>query len=148
TDEARAWLVEHGYDDTMGARPMARLIQQVIKTPLADEVLFGRLKDGGAVRVMLTWDEVKNTKVIGFDFPETPIVPRPEPDVRKATRAKEKQAGAKAGGAKASQPPKHAAKKRGRAGGDDSPDDGPGDDGSGGKGSGVRTVPKLPLSRS
>ncbi len=51
TDEARDWLIEHGYDETMGARPMARLIQTTIKTPLADQVLFGRLKDGGAVRV-------------------------------------------------------------------------------------------------
>ena len=51
TDEARDWLVEHGYDEAMGARPMARLIQSTIKTPLADDVLFGRLKDGGAVRV-------------------------------------------------------------------------------------------------
>ncbi len=53
TDEARAWLVEHGYDEQMGARPMARVIQQTIKTPLADEVLFGRLKNGGTVRVMV-----------------------------------------------------------------------------------------------
>ena len=47
------WLVEHGYDEQMGARPMARVIQQTIKTPLADEVLFGRLKNGGAVRVVV-----------------------------------------------------------------------------------------------
>jgi len=39
------------YDEAMGARPMARIIQQKIKTPLADEVLFGRLKNGGTVRV-------------------------------------------------------------------------------------------------
>ena len=44
SDEARDWLAEHGYDETMGARPMARLIQATIKTPLADEVLFGKLK--------------------------------------------------------------------------------------------------------
>ena len=44
SDEARDWLVENGYDETMGARPMARLIQETIKTPLADEVLFGKLK--------------------------------------------------------------------------------------------------------
>src|ERR671920_27560 len=50
-DEARDWLIEHGYDEAMGARPMARLIQSTIKTPLADDVLFGRLKDGGAVKV-------------------------------------------------------------------------------------------------
>ena len=41
-DEARAWLVKNGYDEAMGARPMARVIQTQIKTPLADEVLFGR----------------------------------------------------------------------------------------------------------
>ncbi len=52
TDEARAWLVENGYDEQMGARPMARLIQTAIKTPLADEVLFGKLKGGGVVRVI------------------------------------------------------------------------------------------------
>ena len=54
TDEARDWLVENGYDEAMGARPMARVIQAQIKTPLADEVLFGRLKNGGAVRVVVT----------------------------------------------------------------------------------------------
>lgn len=46
-DSARLWLSEHGYDPKMGARPMARTIQQHIKKPLADELLFGRLKDGG-----------------------------------------------------------------------------------------------------
>jgi ATP-dependent Clp protease ATP-binding subunit ClpA len=53
TDEARAWLVEHGYDKQMGARPMARLIQEQIKKPLADELLFGKLVKGGEVRVHL-----------------------------------------------------------------------------------------------
>src|SRR6202011_4661646 len=51
SDEARAWLVKNGYDEAMGARPMARVIQKEIKTPLADEVLFGRLKNGGVVKV-------------------------------------------------------------------------------------------------
>ena len=54
TDEARAWLVKNGYDEAMGARPMARVIQTQIKTPLADEVLFGRLKNGGVVKVVVT----------------------------------------------------------------------------------------------
>ena len=44
---ARAWLVTHGYDKTMGARPMARLIQENLKKPLADELLFGTLAHGG-----------------------------------------------------------------------------------------------------
>jgi ATP-dependent Clp protease ATP-binding subunit ClpA len=46
-DSARLWLADHGYDPKMGARPMARLIQQHIKKPLAEELLFGRLANGG-----------------------------------------------------------------------------------------------------
>ena len=85
TDEARRWLVENGYDEAMGARPMARVIQQHIKTPLADEVLFGRLKNGGAVRVVVTADE-GGPKKLGFVFPEGPILPRPERDIVEAGR--------------------------------------------------------------
>ena len=48
---ARAWLAEHGYDAQMGARPMARVIQEHIKRPLADALLFGDLVDGGRVLV-------------------------------------------------------------------------------------------------
>jgi ATP-dependent Clp protease ATP-binding subunit ClpA len=48
---ARRWLAERGYDETFGARPMARLIQTEIKRPLADEMLFGQLKDGGKVEI-------------------------------------------------------------------------------------------------
>ena len=48
---ARDWLVEHGYDRAMGARPMARLIQENIKKPLADELLFGKLAKGGHVTI-------------------------------------------------------------------------------------------------
>ncbi|MBX3277691.1 MAG: ATP-dependent Clp protease ATP-binding subunit ClpA [Acidobacteria bacterium] len=51
TDAARTWLAEHGYDPTFGARPMARLIQTRIKEPLANEILFGTLQQGGAVAV-------------------------------------------------------------------------------------------------
>ncbi len=48
----RAWLAEHGYDPKMGARPMARVIMEHIKKPLAEELLFGRLANGGRVRVL------------------------------------------------------------------------------------------------
>ena len=48
---ARAWLAEHGYDPKMGARPMARLLQESIKRPLAEDLLFGRLINGGHVDV-------------------------------------------------------------------------------------------------
>lgn len=52
-DETRTWLMNKGYDRNYGARPMARLIQDKIKQPLADELLFGKLKQGGDVRVFM-----------------------------------------------------------------------------------------------
>jgi ATP-dependent Clp protease ATP-binding subunit ClpA len=50
-DAAREWIAARGYDPKMGARPMARIIQQHIKRPLAEELLFGSLADGGHVRI-------------------------------------------------------------------------------------------------
>jgi ATP-dependent Clp protease ATP-binding subunit ClpA len=50
-DAAREWIAERGYDPKMGARPMARLIQEQIKRPLAEELLFGSLAEGGHVRI-------------------------------------------------------------------------------------------------
>jgi ATP-dependent Clp protease ATP-binding subunit ClpA len=47
----REWLAEHGFDQTMGARPMARLVQNEVKKPLAEKILFGELKHGGTVRI-------------------------------------------------------------------------------------------------
>ncbi len=52
-NDARQWLADHGYDVKMGARPMTRLVQEKIKRPLADELLFGKLSEGGHVRVIL-----------------------------------------------------------------------------------------------
>ena len=49
--DARRWLAEHGFDPQMGARPMARVIQEKVKRALADELLFGKLADGGEVRL-------------------------------------------------------------------------------------------------
>jgi ATP-dependent Clp protease ATP-binding subunit ClpA len=51
TEKARGYLAEMGYDKAMGARPLGRIIQEKIKDPLTNEMLFGRLKDGGTVRV-------------------------------------------------------------------------------------------------
>jgi len=51
TPTARDWLAQHGFDPLMGARPMARVIQEKIKRPLADELLFGKLVNGGRVSV-------------------------------------------------------------------------------------------------
>ena len=87
TDEAREWLVKNGYDEAMGARPMARVIQTQIKTPLADEVLFGRLKGGGVVKVVVTADET-GAKKLSFVYPEGPAQPRLERDLIVAAGAR------------------------------------------------------------
>jgi ATP-dependent Clp protease ATP-binding subunit ClpA len=97
TDEARDWLVEHGYDEAMGARPMSRVIHQHIKTPLADEVLFGRLKNGGAVRVVVVGDD-SGVKSLGFVFPEGPVLPRPERDILEAGKKRAAEEAASGGG--------------------------------------------------
>jgi ATP-dependent Clp protease ATP-binding subunit ClpA len=64
TPEATRWLGDKGYDDAFGARPLARVIQDNIKKPLADEILFGKLKDGGTVRVLLDRENDK----LAFEF--------------------------------------------------------------------------------
>jgi ATP-dependent Clp protease ATP-binding subunit ClpA len=87
TDEAREWLVKNGYDEAMGARPMARVIQTQIKTPLADEVLFGRLKGGGVVKVVVIGDEA-GAKKLSFVYPEGPAQPRLERDLIVAAGAR------------------------------------------------------------
>jgi ATP-dependent Clp protease ATP-binding subunit ClpA len=73
TEAARAWLAKKGYDRQFGARPLSRVIQEHIKKPLAEELLFGKLSKGGIVRV----DLVENKLVfrIGNDTPEASKVP-------------------------------------------------------------------------
>src|ERR1700723_384899 len=80
SEPAKAGAIQHGYDGQRGARPMARVIQEHIKKPLADEVLFGKLKGGGHVRVVLVKDEAATDGVekIGFEFVEGPVTPKPE----------------------------------------------------------------------
>ncbi|GGD39252.1 ATP-dependent Clp protease ATP-binding subunit ClpA [Aureimonas glaciei] len=63
TPEAVAWLADKGYDEHMGARPLARVIQEFVKKPLADEVLFGKLKKGGTVKVTVVDDEKGGKKL-------------------------------------------------------------------------------------
>jgi ATP-dependent Clp protease ATP-binding subunit ClpA len=59
---ARSWLAKNGYDPAMGARPMSRLIQERVKKPLANELLFGSLASGGHVKVTMRGDG------LAFDF--------------------------------------------------------------------------------
>ncbi len=69
---AKEWLAERGYDRLYGARPLARVIQEHIKKPLADELLFGRLLKGGAVKVTVADGK------LAFEFAEAvPALPRP-----------------------------------------------------------------------
>ncbi len=66
---ARQWIAERGYDPKMGARPMARVIQNYIKKPLANELLFGELSSGGTVRVDLGSD---NELTFSYDSERAP----------------------------------------------------------------------------
>ncbi len=83
TPEATRWLGEKGYDDAFGARPLARVIQDNIKKPLADEILFGKLKDGGTVRVLLDREKDK----LAFEF-----IPAAEAKPRAPRTGKKKSA--------------------------------------------------------
>ena len=67
TQPARAWLAKEGYDPAMGARPLARVIQEKIKRPLAEEILFGKLENGGVVVVDL------KAKTLTFHFDPKPL---------------------------------------------------------------------------
>lgn len=58
SNSARKWLAKHGYDEKMGARPMARLVQDKIKKPLAEMILFGNLNQGGEVDINVEGDEI------------------------------------------------------------------------------------------
>src|SRR5687767_1294607 len=104
-EDAAKWLTINGYDEQMGARPMARLIQETIKKPLADEVLFGKLKAGGHVRVVLLKEE-GGKESLGFEYLEGPVTPKPEKipapvrtkPKRRPPSAKRKPPGPKGGG--------------------------------------------------
>jgi ATP-dependent Clp protease ATP-binding subunit ClpA len=80
---------------------MARVIQEHIKKPLADEVLFGHLKGGGHVRVVLVKDEAsaEAKDKIGFEFVEGPVTPKPE-KLPGARKRKPKPGGSNGGGSK------------------------------------------------
>ncbi len=100
SEEATKWLIKHGYDEQMGARPMARLIQENIKKALADEVLFGKLKAGGHVRVVTVKDEAGFDK-LSFEYLEGPVTPKPEkiPEAKRKRRSpRRKPSGPKGGG--------------------------------------------------
>jgi ATP-dependent Clp protease ATP-binding subunit ClpA len=133
--EAIAWLADKGYDERMGARPLGRVIQEHVKKPLADEVLFGKLKRGGTVKVTVVNDEAgKPGLKLEAISDEVPVHPKKE-DPKKAPAPKKKTA-KKPSSVKAQAKPRPAGK--GPAGRPDAPPQ---------KGRGAakrRIVPQLP----
>ena len=93
--DAREWLGKRGYDKLYGARPMARLIQEKVKQPLAEELLFGKLRHGGEVHV--------SVKDGALAFELTPAPPKLDRRAKKAAEAKAKPSGKRKG--KAEQEP-------------------------------------------
>ncbi|ODT49300.1 ATP-dependent Clp protease ATP-binding subunit ClpA [Devosia sp. 63-57] len=89
TPEAADWLAEHGYDERMGARPLGRVIQEYVKKPLADQVLFGELVNGGNVTVAVV-GEGSEAKLELVATPPRPAKPKalPKPKKPKATADK------------------------------------------------------------
>ena len=81
TTRAAVWLADRGYDDKMGARPLGRVIQEHIKKPLAEELLFGKLAKGGVVRVSVKKGEL-NLEILG---PDQPRIPGNKPPLLTAT---------------------------------------------------------------
>jgi len=119
TDEAIDWLADKGYDENMGARPLARVIQEHIKKPLADEVLFGKLKSGGIVKVSVEHTEEGDSGLMLESVEDVVVKPKKEALKPRRTRAAARKKTAQK--AKKANPPK------------------------GKKGDGGSPVPKVPL---
>jgi ATP-dependent Clp protease ATP-binding subunit ClpA len=78
TDEAADWLAKNGFDELYGARPLARVIQEHIKKPLADDILFGRLSRGGHVKVVLKDGKIAFEFEVDGEKPHEPGAPEIE----------------------------------------------------------------------
>ena len=91
SEEAIAWLSERGYDERMGARPLSRVIQEHIKKQLADEVLFGKLKRGGTVKVTVEKKEDGGDGLKLEAIPDRrPAKPKPKPKAANAKKSSPK----------------------------------------------------------
>ena len=109
TPDAIEWLATKGYDERMGARPLGRVIQEHIKKPLAEEVLFGKLKKGGTVRVsVITKDDGSTGLKLDSLADDTPVKPKKEePEALPAPRKKAKPAKAAKPSGKGKSTPKN-----------------------------------------
>jgi ATP-dependent Clp protease ATP-binding subunit ClpA len=140
SEEASAWLIEHGYDESFGARPMARVIQDNIKKPLAEELLFGKLEGGGTVRVIVR--ELPNgTTGLDFEIVEAATKKPADPDAEPEESEEEEVEEAAATKTATKRKPGSSARRLKKSD-DDGPDEGPGN--GGGKVNSL--VPKVPLS--
>ncbi|MFC4624927.1 ATP-dependent Clp protease ATP-binding subunit ClpA [Daeguia caeni] len=92
TDAAIAWLADKGYDEAMGARPLGRVIQEHIKKPLADEVLFGKLKHGGTVRVDVVKTADGKSELSLETVSDRPVKPKKDVPAEKRQTVRKKAA--------------------------------------------------------
>jgi len=111
TDDAIAWIAKRGFDERMGARPLGRVIQEHIKKPLADEVLFGRLKTGGTVKVTVVKNKDGKESLDLEAIEDKPIKPK------KLKKPVTKTAAAKSKNKAAAKPSTGRPKGKGREGG-------------------------------
>ncbi len=113
SEAAIDWLASRGYDEKMGARPLSRVIQEHIKKPLANEILFGKLKKGGVVKVGVKKDD-KGADVLDLEAisEAAPVKPKPEAELVGAEAEAPAKARSKAKGATK---PKAAAAKADKA---------------------------------
>lgn len=109
TPEAADWLAKKGYDERMGARPLGRVIQEYIKKPLAEEVLFGQLVDGGAVTVAVV-GEGADAQLELVAVPPSPARPKAIVTAKGKAAVKRKAASKTKVKAKAAPKPKRAPK--------------------------------------
>lgn len=102
SEEATKWIAAKGFDERMGARPLGRVIQEHIKKPLADEVLFGKLKKGGTVKITLVTDKA-GKKSLALEALEDVKVKRPKRATKKSSKSTSKpraKAGTQTGASK------------------------------------------------
>ncbi len=84
--DAISWIAEKGFDERMGARPLGRVIQEYVKKPLADEVLFGKLKKGGTVTINLVKDKA-GKKSLALEAIEDVPAKRPKRPAKKTGKS-------------------------------------------------------------
>ena len=98
SEEAAKWLAENGYDEKFGARPLARVIQEHIKKPLADELLFGKLEHGGTVQACWWRARARSASSPSSTSPPSPSPRRPRARTTRTTTSDERGRGERRAG--------------------------------------------------